>query len=243
MKKHIAITSCPIVEQIIMPKLKLHDMTVFNYYRVYFDGKMIRLSSDQAWTEHYFQKNYMNTMTVPKSYLSKPLNYYVWLTDDCPEMLIDAAVNFNTSNGISIAEKHTDYIEYFCFATHTQNTRIINNFYLNNLDLLLKYGHEFKEEADQLLKIAKKQMLQIQNMEVCHADCRFAEIKPYKIKLSSRQTDCARLLLEGFQYNEIASQLKLSTRSIEYYVENLKAKLECRNKSELIIKLTQLIHI
>ena len=239
MKNHIAITSCPEVSEIMSSKLKQHGMTAFNYYKIYFDGRVIRLSSDQAWTEHYFKKNYMNTMSVPKSYLAKPLNYYVWLTDDCPEMLLDAALNFNTSNGISIAQKNSDYIEYFCFASTLQNTAIINRFYLNNLGVLHQYGLDFKDQAKNILKIADENSMQLTDTEVCHADCRPEEHSI--INLTSRQYDCSRLLLQGMTYKEIARELNLSSRTIESYVDILKIKLACKNKTELVIKLSDVI--
>ena len=242
MKNHLAITSCQEMSEIMLPKLTQHGMTVFNYYKIYFDGRVIRLSSDQAWTEHYFDKNYMNTMTVPKSYLMKPLNYYVWLAEDCPEMLLDAALNFNTSNGITIAEKHPEYIEYFCFAATLENTGIINRFYLNNLDVLHNYGLDFKERASRLLKKAETNLLQLTNIDVCHADCRPDEnLHRALIKLTKRQSECARLLLQGRKYKEIARELNLSTRTIESYIDILKDKLQCQNKTELVLKLTDLI--
>lgn len=61
------------------------------------------------------------------------------------------------------------------------------------------------------------------------------------VKLSDRQYDCARLLLQGMKYKEIASELQLSTRTIESYIGNLKNKLQCQNKTELIVKLIGLI--
>lgn len=240
MKNHIAITSCPEVANIILPKIKQHGMTVFNYYKIYFDGRVVRLSSDSAWTEHYFQNNYLNILAVPKSYLTKPLNYYIWQIEDCPKVLLDASLNFNTSNGISIAEKHPDYIEYFCFGTTLENRSIINNFYLSNLDVLRQYGHYFREQANSLLRKAEKNMLQVTNVDVCHADCRPVDIMHNSLaKLTHRQTDCARLLLQGLRYKQIANELNLSTRTIESYIEDIKDKLQCQNKTELIIKLTE----
>src|SRR6185312_14899319 len=110
-KNHVTVTSCTEMANIMLPMLSKHGIKVFNYYRIYFDGSVIRLSTDHDWTEHYFQKDYLQTLTVPKSYITKPLNYYIWQTDDCPEMLLDAAINFDTSNGISIAKVRPDSIE------------------------------------------------------------------------------------------------------------------------------------
>lgn len=57
------------------------------------------------------------------------------------------------------------------------------------------------------------------------------------ISLSIRQQQCASFLLQGMTAKEIARELNLSKRTIEHYIENLRKKLSCRNKSQLIIHL------
>lgn len=58
--------------------------------------------------------------------------------------------------------------------------------------------------------------------------------------LSSRETECAQLVLLGYSYKHIANKLNLSARTVEFYVQNMKEKLNCANKQQLIDKLLQL---
>lgn len=226
----------------MLPVLNKHGITVFNYYRTYFDGTVIRFSSDRAWTEHYFKKDYINQMTVPQTYLQKPLNYFIWLTDDSPEMLLDAAINFDTSNGISIAQRQPDSIEYYCYATTRNNTAIINNFYINNLDLLLQYSAFFKERAEPLLKMAEQSKIITTNALNLSEESNSMHCleRKYNSVLSNRQFHCASLLLKGLTQKEIALQLNISPRTVETHLNHLKIKLSCRNKSELITQLSTL---
>jgi DNA-binding NarL/FixJ family response regulator len=60
------------------------------------------------------------------------------------------------------------------------------------------------------------------------------------IKLTARQRTCALHLLQGMKYKEIAEELQLSSRTIECYVNQLKQKLKCRSKVELVIKLMRI---
>jgi DNA-binding CsgD family transcriptional regulator len=51
--------------------------------------------------------------------------------------------------------------------------------------------------------------------------------------LSKRELDCLRHLLEGKTSKETATELCLSFRTVEYYFENIKDKLDCSCKKEL----------
>lgn len=58
--------------------------------------------------------------------------------------------------------------------------------------------------------------------------------------LSAREMECIYYLLHGMTAKEIGLQLELSTRTVESYLESIKIKLGCRNKTQLIIVLTKL---
>lgn len=62
-----------------------------------------------------------------------------------------------------------------------------------------------------------------------------------KITLSMRELSLAKLLVTGLTAKEIAKRLNLSHRTIESYLINLKIKLRCKNKTELAIKLFNLL--
>lgn len=60
-------------------------------------------------------------------------------------------------------------------------------------------------------------------------------------RLSQRQIQCAEYLLNGRTAKETGELLGLSVRTVEYYLGNIKSKLECKNKTELIVKLIRLL--
>lgn len=57
-----------------------------------------------------------------------------------------------------------------------------------------------------------------------------------KFKLTERECECLFLLIRGKTAKEIATLLTLSSRTIESYLENIKNKMNCRNKSEVLVK-------
>lgn len=52
--------------------------------------------------------------------------------------------------------------------------------------------------------------------------------------LSTRELECLYCLLRGMHAKQIADRLTLSKRTIEFYIDNIKNKLGCQNKHELI---------
>ena len=57
-----------------------------------------------------------------------------------------------------------------------------------------------------------------------------------KFKLTNRECECVFLLLRGKTAKEIAGLLSLSKRTVESYIENIKNKMNCQNKAEILVK-------
>jgi DNA-binding CsgD family transcriptional regulator len=57
-----------------------------------------------------------------------------------------------------------------------------------------------------------------------------------QIPLSTRQSECLFFLVRGKTIKEIAQILRLSSRTVEIYVEQLKVKFGCQRKSDLIAR-------
>lgn len=49
-----------------------------------------------------------------------------------------------------------------------------------------------------------------------------------------REAECMVWLLKGKTINSVATILNLSPRTVEYYIKNMKTKIGCRTKFELI---------
>ncbi len=52
--------------------------------------------------------------------------------------------------------------------------------------------------------------------------------------LTQREADCMALLMKGHTNLSVAKQLKLSARTVEFYIKNMRQKLGCHNKAHLI---------
>lgn len=54
------------------------------------------------------------------------------------------------------------------------------------------------------------------------------------IYFTHREAECMLLILKGRTVDKTADALRLSPRTIEYYLKNMKLKLGCRTKFELV---------
>jgi DNA-binding CsgD family transcriptional regulator len=57
-----------------------------------------------------------------------------------------------------------------------------------------------------------------------------------KYKLTIRECECVFLLIRGKSAKEIGALLSLSKRTIESYIENIKNKMDCKNKADILVK-------
>jgi DNA-binding NarL/FixJ family response regulator len=54
--------------------------------------------------------------------------------------------------------------------------------------------------------------------------------------ISNRQKQCLNYLAQGLSAKNIGKELNLSPRTVEAYIESLKLKFKCKNKTLLIVK-------
>lgn len=102
---------------------------------------------------------------------------------------------------------------------------------LFGISLVLRDGENFKKQSNLLnnFKIASLAPILIPP----------AVTKIGDTKLTKRETQCLYLLLKGKTSREIGQIWNRSIRTIQRHVENIKIKLSCRTKSELIGKVLE----
>tara|TARA_B100002019_G_C21143792_1_gene534641 strand:+ start:388 stop:774 length:387 start_codon:yes stop_codon:yes gene_type:complete len=54
------------------------------------------------------------------------------------------------------------------------------------------------------------------------------------IYLTQREAECMQLLMQGSTYKQAGTALDLSARTVEFYLKNIKKKMNLRKKSEVV---------
>jgi DNA-binding CsgD family transcriptional regulator len=103
-----------------------------------------------------------------------------------------------------------------------------NEFYEFNFTNVGEYQNRKRELSKvQTKKVSRKKMYPLD------------EVNQGKY-LTQRELDCMLGFLNGETITQVADQLNLSPRTVEFYLNNMKRKLKCRTKAELIVKFDQL---
>lgn len=246
-QNHYFLTSRSEISSIISP-LKKYHINYFAYVKSYNDGSRIlftnRIDDMQAYfkRKHYLQDN---CEAKPVLYQEQAV---LWSTLNKQHLYKFSRDNFNIDHGMTLINPTADYCEFFAFASTPEHPEVIN-FYLNKLDIIKEFSEYFKETANPLIIKAEKHKINFSHHEEAikiysRQDLQDILIKssPRKekygtVKISKRQAECISYLLAGETTREIANRLELSCRTVEHYINLLKAKFRAHNKTNLIIKL------
>lgn len=243
---HPIFTTCNDIAEISKPLQQL-GITYFDYMRNYHDGGRISLVNNPFPTKRYLSKKYYlsgNMDATPEKYKAQ-----IVFLDTLPKQHIydDVLRSHNIDHGMQIINPQGNYCEFFGFATVKGNGKIINT-YLTRIDLLKKFCDYFLEKAAPLIKLVDKNKLilphhndKLDFLDKNDYEMDFEHTFSNKMSITKRQLQCAKLLLSGKNNRQISELLHLSARTVEHYLNNLKMKLKCKNKTELIIKLVKLV--
>lgn len=240
-------------------------INAFSYSRFYPDGTRAELWSDLRALEHtFFTARYVAGTYTPQYYgaseryslmCEKVEAYPRALRDRFRRQLIDQREIFNHDHCLVTVNHGADFAEYFCFYM-PRSMPSATSFYLNNIDRLDAFSQYYVNVGKKLIRQADD--FRIDNRATCPvpgslgpqtllapARCATGERRCVDsvvqrsewALLTTREREIARLLLRGVVMREIAVTLGISPRTVERHVDNMKTKLNCYRKSDLISKL------
>lgn len=245
--------SCALlVDTLCQPLFKNFGITHFGCIRILEDGKMLRIANNELWTHKYFQHEFYNDIDLyGMNHLAVNEERFMVLTglpkSNHFKLLCS---DFNIWNFMLIYEKFATYGEFWFFATKRDNTQIIN-FYINNFHVLRHFILHFKNKASHLFDMSDSSKListTIRSLKEGVKEGKETQsfINEFSYKklylngqyngkfLSKRESECLFYFSRGATMKEIAEYTHLSPRTIEAHLQNIRDKVGCRTKSELI---------
>ncbi len=250
-RKHINLVKQEEAEQVCSPLKKL-GIHYFLYVRAFDDQSRIQISTNNYWSEHFYEKKFYKIGTFEN--LDVQSGLYLWSSLPCQQIFCDLRNYFQIDHGITLAEKTNDGVEYFHFGSFVGNYEI-NNFYINNIDLLKRFNLYFKTNAKKLIENASKirvlyknpkntnefentsslEQQELRSRFIAHTPLNKIPINTNKLKftLTQKELECSKLFIQGYSAKQIANIMNISCRTAEEHLANLKTKFSCSKESQL----------
>ncbi len=230
---------------------------IFSYIRYYPDDTRFCVSNSENFIQH-FVKDYDYLKGVPTPSLPGGLNSTIRIGDTnsllgmanssfkslFQNMVEDLERQFSTTPPYSILLSKPDYLEEFSFfplASHRASYESLSS----NYDLLRHFIFYFLDQSSDLLRNAprfkfisssKKIFTKDDSLKFC---MQTMKTKKYYLNtdtqsyLTKREAHCAYLISKNMRSQDIAKVMKISSRTVEDYIESIKLKSHISHKSKL----------
>mgnify|MGYP000045805055 CR=1 FL=1 len=228
----------------------------FTYHRIDRAGNYTVLVDRPEWSEHYVsEKIFLND-----PYLR---NYDVYQSGMCLVQTNGSQKYKKTvtragkkilkmDSAVLLIQKKPEYVEFFGFAGN--DTGSVEKIYMNDPHILASFANYFKQQTKAILTNMEQESLSLKilkgrdflcstpiNTKVSNSsllsyltDLGMKSLIQQAQKLSVREQQCLRLLIQDKSSKETAAILGLSSRTVESYFENIKNKLSCWNKQQVL---------
>lgn len=248
----------------VEPLCDYFNVNHFFYGRICTNDRNVSFSAlgtHLKWQEYLFQNVHILTtwpaFKLPNA-LSPKINFEKNTDDSKFNNALEIAwLKFNINMTLSI-QKHTPGgLHIYGFGLKSRSSKA-ENYLISELLLLKKFITYFHEKNDKLIQLTYEQEVEMPLILDLQLDGELTNISPISLKrelflkqlglgtltsLTSREIDVLKFLAYGFPANYIAKQLHLSCRTVENHIANIRSKLDCKSKVELILKAQEMISI
>lgn len=244
------------VKKCTRPLLHL-GITCFYYVYIDKNGNQVLLTDCPEVDDYYYDQK----LYVKDPYLRHPDNYHPGFflfesnnKEEYDDSLAYLARTFKISPIVGLCEKQEDAVEFFGFWGEARQSNAFERVYLNYAHLLKAFATHFKEKCSKIIQHEVGPSLSLPELighelfdctatlqpkldEKCLRKCLLDIGLGHEVELadalSRRERECIKLLLKGKSMKETAALLRLSPRTVEHYLENVKIKFDCQFKNEL----------
>jgi DNA-binding CsgD family transcriptional regulator len=235
----------------------------FTYHRIDDQGKYTVLVDRPDWAEHYVQ----NKIYLNDPYLRHPSVYVSGIsliedhgTEEYRQTLMEGGRKvLNVDTGVFIIQKKGDSVEFFGFSGN-KSTSCLHHLHLNHPQTLHSFAAFFTKSLQSILAQMAQEASSLIDLKGDDFFCKesitpsipvakrcafYRDLglqNPLEIreKLSERELQCLHWLVASKSAKETAAILGLSRRTVEFYFENIRDKLSCSSKHEVLILAKQL---
>ena len=136
----------------ISKPLKNLGIEYFKHLRLYRDFSFIAVANDASWLQYFLDEAYYGLMPPPgqASIFLLGSDNLLWGSATGYSFHVALRDNFNIDNGVAVVKSNKTYVDIYVFASTTYNY-MINQFYLNNIDLLERFIQFYNEQGSLII--------------------------------------------------------------------------------------------
>jgi DNA-binding CsgD family transcriptional regulator len=243
------------IKSVTRPLRDHFGISCFFHINIDYQGKLIWLGDRPDCAEYYVSKKYFKEDPCMKhpSYWESGFSLLKTVSSDAyKKTFLDETENlFNMNSWIIFSEKTCESVKLFGFVSDKPNC--LEKIYLNHPYLLKLFTKHFQNEMSQVIYQMQEEAISLADLEGINfqasnsaqtsvplsvyknflQDINMQKYLKMADLLSKREKECLKLLLLHKSAKETAAVLNLSPRTIEFYFENIKNKLICKDKHEI----------
>lgn len=208
----------------------------FGFLRIY-KNKTLRITDRADWMKTYYEKEYYNDSVLYQDV--DCLNYgdetIKFLTNEPCTEHEKRLIENGMWHFLLKYKRRKDHIDFFFLSGDRNNPKTLD-YYINNMEFINEFSDDFVEKVFDCIKKNKQNVFINTNLDVAELP------KTYEVDISSggkvlvspREKECWDLVKKGFPSKKIASEMEISPRTVDKYIEILKRKLKVFSRSELM---------
>jgi DNA-binding CsgD family transcriptional regulator len=244
-KHHVALNSHQDIAEIARTVFAQTKTNILNFIRLYSDGRVNYLCDNYAWMNHYLQAQFPSIGAFEQNTCFQQEKIILWhaLADTDP-IVVTSRTQFNIRYGITLTQLTPSYCDFFNFGTAaieaTAQSELMQSIPI--FEQFIPYFYEmcrtqFPKLDDEAFKLSdfRSDRPELPPQNCLHLGAEFS----YQY-LTKQEISCAKALIRGLSYHDIALVLDISPRTVEKHVEHLKQKLQCANHCELGYRLAMI---
>ena len=226
---------------------KYFNISCYTYFKIEKDGRFTTLSNNTEQLDFYYAEKYYlcNPYLVEPNLLKSGVVFTAMTKDEKYLDTVKTSLNrFQMDNTFLMLEKKEGCVEGFLFATKPTEKQAAFN-YLNYFDILKKFNCYFVREMSPILGKMRadgfnwklqgaKFFERDKGLPLAAKDTISRDFLKMISPLSPQEERCLELFRLGYSAQATASIMSLSRRTVEHYFENIKHKLGCHSKWDLL---------
>jgi len=218
--------------------LNSHGLNYFQYLRCYKDGSISFLLSDPSLFLRFIHLDAPVIFSSCQKGQSQLQSYWFSWDEELPREPVTLAREYHSlHHGLTLVKRYRDYYDMIAVAM-PQDCPNPSSYYMNRMQVIEQFMTGFSIHASDLFESMRQHSVFLPeiNRDVNYKSMCIETEKPYSfgdVYITPQEWKCLTLKLQGKSYKEIANVYQLSPRTVETYLNRIKARSGVSSKVKL----------